>query len=947
MRLLHLNSRTKPYAARATILLAVLAMLSGCKDNKTPSEPQSVTLTAGTPSLTISSAAPGTVPLILTRVGGYTGSVAITFEGLPTGVTATADPAPITGSGTTSTTTFTAGATAVAGTSTVTIRGTGSGLTAVTTTVQVTVAPAAIGLTIGATTASAPQGGTATIGVTITRQNGFAGAVNLAAEGLPTGVTATFAPSSIAAGSTTSTLTLNVDGGATAATSPITIRATGTGITDQVGSVQLTITQSGTPDYTITAAPAALTVLAGANGTSTINLARSGGFTGNIALTAAIAGTPVGVTATLAPNPATASSSTLTLATTAATPAGTYNVTITGNTAVTTNHSVVVSLVVTPLPGVTFTFAPTTLSIPQSGTATNAITIARVGGLTGDVVLTAENLPTGVTAAFAPATVLAANATSTLTLTATGAATMGTSNVSIRATQGATSSTGTLALTVTGPAGFTTAVTGSPVSIAQAASGTITANITRTNGFAGTVNLAVTGLPAGITTTFTPSAAITGTTATINLDVAGTVAIGSYTGTLTSTSTGLPNATTTFTVNVTGGVGGSSIVWQFCDPARIPLFFAVRDGNTGVWTSLTPASNSYTFALSQATGGVAYVLPAGGGFATTVYLAAKSDLATRAAAECTSNPGGGKTVTGSVTGLGTFEGATVALGSGVQGGISGFVPNYTLNNVLPGPRELVAVRATTNIGTGTSTVDKLVIRPAIDQAANTSIAAINFAAAEAFNPITGTVTLANLGADAATATTEFTPATGGLVSLGSTAGTGAIRTLLGVPVGQQAAGDLHQVSVRAAGINQLARGALAYFHDLTTPHTITLGASLPEPTVSGSVSSNIFRPRLQGTIPADYAVVSMAKFVQSNRSVTITATRAYFPTDQYDLEVPDLGALNGFNATWGLLQNTNTSFTATFLSALPGTQVDGTVILFGLKDGSTTSSQALRQAIRK
>ncbi|MEP6780699.1 MAG: hypothetical protein ABJC26_12470, partial [Gemmatimonadaceae bacterium] len=244
MRLLHLNSRTKPYAAPATIVLAVLAVLSGCKDNKTTTEPQSITLTAGAPSTTISSSTSGSIPLVLTRNGGYTGSVAITFDGLPSGVTATADP--ITGTGTSSTATFLATAAALGGTSTVTIRGTGTGsVAAVSTTVQLTVAPAAIGLTIGASSASAPQGGSATVGITIVRQNGFAGAVTLTAEGLPNGVLATFAPPSIVAGSTTSTLTLAIDGSATAASSPITIRAKGTGIADQVGAVQLTITQSG------------------------------------------------------------------------------------------------------------------------------------------------------------------------------------------------------------------------------------------------------------------------------------------------------------------------------------------------------------------------------------------------------------------------------------------------------------------------------------------------------------------------------------------------------------------------------------------------------------------------------------------------------------------------------------------------------------------------------
>ncbi|MEP6781970.1 MAG: hypothetical protein ABJC26_18875, partial [Gemmatimonadaceae bacterium] len=466
------------------------------------------------------------------------------------------------------------------------------------------------------------------------------------------------------------------------------------------------------------------------------------------------------------------------------------------------------------------------------------------------------------------------------------------------------------------------------------------------NGFAGTVNLAVTGLPAAVTTTFTPSAAVDGTTATINFAVAGTVPVGSYTGTLTSTATGATSPPVSFTLNVTAGVGGNSIVWQFCDPARIPVFFAVRDGNSGAWTPVTPTNNAYTFALSQATGGVAYVLPNGGGFATTVYLQAKTDFAALAASECTSNPGGGKTVSGSVTGLGPLETASVSLGGAATAGVSAGLPNFTLNNVLDGARDLVAARSTLNINTGASTLDRLIIRRGLNQAANTNITPLNFAAAESFAPVTSTITINNIGTDQAALIYQFMPATGGSANLGFLFGTtGLTRATVGVPLAQTAAGDLHFTTINA--VNALtpttARLAILYYRDASVNHAVTLGSVPDLPTVSGTVASGLFLPRVQGTIPADYNSFVSAGFTQTNKSVSITASRAYFATNQYDLQAPDLGGLSGFNATWGLAQNTNTSYSVSFYSGLASAPTDGTVILLGSRTGTTTSSQAIRK----
>src|SRR5262245_8074357 len=88
-------------------------------------------------------------------------------------------------------------------------------------------------------------------------------------------------------------------------------------------------TGGGGADFSLAAAPA--TINAGASGTSTITITRSGGFTGTVNLAAS--GQPANVTVTLNPAAATGGTSTANITVGASVPAGTYPITITGTAA--------------------------------------------------------------------------------------------------------------------------------------------------------------------------------------------------------------------------------------------------------------------------------------------------------------------------------------------------------------------------------------------------------------------------------------------------------------------------------------------------------------------------------------------------------------------------------------------------------------------------------------
>src|SRR5207247_2463769 len=89
-------------------------------------------------------------------------------------------------------------------------------------------------------------------------------------------------------------------------------------------------------------------------------------------------------------------------------------------------------------------------------------------------------------------------------------------------------------LTVSAAADYALSLTPAELTIDPGANGTTTVTITRTN-FAGAVTLSLGNAPAGVTGTFDP-AVPTGTTSTLTVSVAATVAPGTYNLTVNGTA---------------------------------------------------------------------------------------------------------------------------------------------------------------------------------------------------------------------------------------------------------------------------------------------------------------------------------------------------------------------------------------------------------------------------
>lgn len=87
-------------------------------------------------------------------------------------------------------------------------------------------------LTLLPTTALVAPGGLGSVGLSLSRGGGFVGAVQLAASGVPAGVTITFGSTTLPDGQFSTSVNIAVAGTVTASTTvvPIVITATGVGI---------------------------------------------------------------------------------------------------------------------------------------------------------------------------------------------------------------------------------------------------------------------------------------------------------------------------------------------------------------------------------------------------------------------------------------------------------------------------------------------------------------------------------------------------------------------------------------------------------------------------------------------------------------------------------------------------------------------------------------------
>ncbi len=194
--------------------------------------------------------------------------------------------------------------------------GNGDGPSGNTGSIQVAVSPA---------TLSVPQGGSGSVTASLTRAGGFVGAVTLSVTGLPPGATTTITPAQLSGSATNATVEVTLAVTVAPGTHTAVITATAQGVAQATTTYQLTVT--ALPNYALTAAPAALSIPAGGNGGTTVNIERTN-FTGGVAL--ALVNPPAGITGAFNPTLSTTNTAALAVSVAANVAPGNYPITIQG-----------------------------------------------------------------------------------------------------------------------------------------------------------------------------------------------------------------------------------------------------------------------------------------------------------------------------------------------------------------------------------------------------------------------------------------------------------------------------------------------------------------------------------------------------------------------------------------------------------------------------------------
>jgi Pro-kumamolisin, activation domain len=314
-------------------------------------------------------------------------------------------------------------------------------------------------------------------------------------------------------------------------------------------------------------------------------------------------------------------------------------------------------------PSFSLSSSSSTLSVLRGSTGAATLIVAAQNGFNSSVTLSVSGLPSGVTAVFSP---VATTSTSKLTFTVSASVAGGSYPLTITGVSAGASSTTPIALTVVVPS-FSLSASPNSLTIPRAASGTTIVNVAGSDGFTGSVNFAVTGLPSGLSTIFSPASTTTRTALTFN--ASGTVTPGTYNATVNGTSGTLTSATTII-LTVTAPNFTLSLL-----PATLAV---LRGANTTGSVAIAPQNgfnNNVTLTASGLPSGVtaAFSILNTAGTNTVVFTASST-------ATAGSFPIVVKGVSGALTNSAAFTLTVLAPAAG--GSFVNLAPTYNINAMV-------------------------------------------------------------------------------------------------------------------------------------------------------------------------------------------------------------------------------------------------------------------------
>jgi len=247
----------------------------------------------------------------------------------------------------------------------------------------------------------------------------------------------------------------------------------------------------------------------------------------------------------------------------------------------------------------TATFTPTNTTDYTTATATVALVVNKV---TPAITWAAPTAITQGTALSAKQLDATSNVAGTFTYSPAAGTVLGAGSQTLTTTftptntTDYTTATDSVVLTVNPAPSFTVAASPASLSIAQGASGTSTITLTAKNGFSGSATLTASGLPSGVTASFSTNP--TTGTSVLTLTASSTAAVGAATVTITGTSGSL-TATTTVALAVTAKAGfACHVIYSITSQWQSGFGTSITIENTGT-TAITNWTLTFAFANGQ------------------------------------------------------------------------------------------------------------------------------------------------------------------------------------------------------------------------------------------------------------------------------------------------------------------------------------------------------------
>jgi len=438
--------------------------------------------------------------------------------------------------------------------------------------------------------------------------------------------------------------------------------------------------------------------------------------------------------------------------------------------------------------------------------------------------------------------------------------------------------------------------------------------LTRFN-FTGPVTLDVSGLPATASVDVS-SNPVTGDSAILDIRLGEGVTPGTYSLNLSASSVGVTTTNARFELRVISS-GTSTVTVPYC-PSLAPTWVAFQDGN-GLWTRATgvPSGGQILFRhqFAATRGAIATVTTTPGDVSTVLRVlygspAELTDAGDTLRVDCESVSS--RTWRGHVDGLDASEKAFVSTGALLKKSVLPTAPDFEFIGVPLEPQDMLVTHLAQLAGE--TTITGFILRRGVDIADGGQLPSFDFASAEEFAPTTAALTIEGAGGSGVTSLTELRTSRNSLalpLISGQTAGT---QTYYALPTAALQSGDIQQLHVSTDDADNSSRTMDLFFRQ-AVDRTITLGALLTPPIFDTDPywPSPLLRARF-GAL-ADYDQSASLVFLQSHGgaivSVSMTSSYVGLPGSGFELTVPDLATVSGFQENWTLRPGESLIWTAT------------------------------------